>query len=205
MNPTPDVPATPRKARAVRPTLTPEDWLRTAEDLLVDKSVDGVRVDVLAKTMQVTRGSFYWHFVDRDDLLGRLLDRWRLRQTEQVIAAHDRQGVAPAEVLRELLLLPDRGQSARRGGAIELAIRAWARRDERARRVVDEVDSMRLRYMEQIFRRLGLTADLARHRAFLLYGYMQAESLFRVAGDAQERAERRRAIEQLLTPSEPHR
>ena len=189
--------------RATRTPLTPEDWLRMAEDLLVDKSVDGIRVDVLAKTMRVTRGSFYWHFADRDDLLARLLERWRQRQTEQVIAAHARQGIAAQDVVRDLVRLPSRGTAAQRGGAIELAIRAWARRDERARRVVDEVDAMRLQYMAQIFAQLGLDAATARHRAFVLYGYMQAESLLCVASDAAEQAARRAHVEQLLTPVVP--
>lgn len=189
------------QARTARTPLTPEDWLRTAEDVLVDKSVDGIRVDVLAKTMQVTRGSFYWHFADRDDLLARLLERWRQRQTERVIAAHARQGIAAQDVVGDLVRLPSRSAAAQRGGAIELAIRAWARRDERARRVVDEVDALRLQYMAQVFAQLGLDAATARHRAFLLYGYMQAESLFCVAGDAAEQAARRAYVEQLLAPT----
>ena len=51
-------PATPRAQ------LTPDDWVRAATDLLVTKSIDAVRVDVLAKQLDVTRGSFYWHFAD---------------------------------------------------------------------------------------------------------------------------------------------
>ena len=56
-----------------RSQLTPEDWIRAARNLLVSRSVDAVRVEVLAKEMSVTRGSFYWHFKDRDDLLHRML------------------------------------------------------------------------------------------------------------------------------------
>ena len=187
-----------RRRTESRATLSPGDWLRTAADVLVDKSVEGVRVDVLAKMMKVTRGSFYWHFVDRDDLLNRLLQSWKQTQTEQVIAAHSRQGVTPEVVIQDLAGLPFRGASAQRGGAIELAVRAWARRDESARKVVDEVDAMRLRYIEQTFLRLDFSPDAARHRAFLLYSYMQAESLFRAQGSDAEKASRRAFVEQLL-------
>ena len=63
-------------AAAPRTQLTPNDWVRAATDLLVTKSIDAVRVDVLAKQLDVTRGSFYWHFKNRDDLLNQVLQDW---------------------------------------------------------------------------------------------------------------------------------
>jgi AcrR family transcriptional regulator len=191
----------PRRGRPPggKGALTPDDWLRVAADVLVDKSVEGVRVDVLARTLNVTRGSFYWHFIDRDDLLQRLLQKWRLQQTEQVIAANQRQGVTAQGIIHELTGLPMRGDKAQRGGAIELAIRAWARRDPMARAVVDEVDQVRLEYIAQCFRDLGFCSHTARHRAFLLYAYLQSESIFRSLGDETERAERRAYVESLLS------
>lgn len=184
---------------SARTSLSPKDWLRTAADLLVEKSVEGVRVDVLARMLGVTRGSFYWHFTDREDLLQRLLASWKQRQTEQVIAAHARLGVSPVGVVHDLAALPFRGASAQRGAAIELAVRAWARRDERAREVVDEVDAMRLQYIEESFRRLGFGPVAAANRAFVLYSYMQGESLLRSLGSEADKAARRSFVEQLLT------
>lgn len=195
-------PAAPAPGRAERPRdakLTPQDWLRGAADLLVEKSIDGVRVDALARQLGVTRGSFYWHFTDRDDLLQRLLQSWKQVQTEQVIAAHGGQPGDAQTVIRELAELPFHGVSARRGGAVELAIRAWARRDDMARTVVDEVDALRLEYIRTIFRALGFDDPQSCHRAFLLYAYMQAESLFRAQGSDADKAARRRFVEQLLT------
>lgn len=192
----------PPMGRVARPRdakLTPQDWLRGAADLLVEKSIDAVRVDALARQLGVTRGSFYWHFIDRDDLLQRLLQSWKQVQTEQVIAAHGGQPGDAQTVIRELAELPFHGVSARRGGAVELAIRAWARRDDMARAVVDEVDALRLRYIQGIFRELGFDEPQSHHRAFVLYAYMQAESLFRAQGSEADKAARRRFVEQLLT------
>ena len=50
-------------------SLTPERWIEAATEVLVDHGIDSVRVDVLAQQLQVTRGSFYWHFRDREELL----------------------------------------------------------------------------------------------------------------------------------------
>jgi AcrR family transcriptional regulator len=186
-----------------RTQLTPADWIAAATELLVDKSVDAVRVDVLAKHLEVTRGSFYWHFADRNDLLKRVLVSWQEAQTEQIIARYRKQGVEAQALIRELIELPFHGRAAMKGASIELAIRAWARRDEMARMIVDEVDAKRLAYIEECFASIGYRPKEARARAFALYCYIQSESLFRNQGTADDKKERRRYIARSLLAPDP--
>jgi len=168
---------------------------------LIHRSIDAVRVDVIAKIMQVTRGSFYWHFKDREDLLGRVLLSWQEAQTEQIIARYRKQGVHAADLIRELVELPFHGRAAAKGASVELAIRAWARRDDMARRIVDAVDAKRLVYLQECFAELGFDADEAKARAFLLYCYMQSESLFRNQGSAQDKQRRQEFVAETLLAS----
>ncbi|MGA0609853.1 TetR/AcrR family transcriptional regulator [Caldimonas sp. KR1-144] len=193
--------ASPRRRRAPsepRASLGPDDWISAATALLASKGVDAVRVDVLAKRIGVTRGSFYWHFKDRDDLLSRVLQAWRDGATEQVISRFERQGATPLELMREVMSLPFRGRSAVEAASVELAIRAWARHDEMARQRLDEVDAQRLSYIAQGLTALGFPIAEARLRAFALYGWQVAESLLQQHGGAAQRAERRAFMEQLL-------
>lgn len=176
----------------------PEDWIDAARKLLVDRSIDAVRVEVLAKEMGVTKGSFYWHFKDRDDLLRRLLTSWRDEATEQIILRFENRGLPTRELIRDLLSLPFRGSSAQQAALTELAIRAWARRDDMARSIVDEVDAKRLSYIAQCFSALGFDITEARARAFALYSYELSESLLSHQGTAGQKAERRIFIEKLL-------
>ena len=187
-----------KSGKPERNQFTPEDWIRAATELLIHRSIDAVRVDVLAKIMEVTRGSFYWHFVDRDDLLKRVLLGWQEEQTEQIIARYRKQGVQPQDLIVELVELPFHGRAAMKGASVELAIRAWARRDEMARRVVDAVDAKRLTYLEECFVNLGFAAAEAKARAFLLYCYMQSESLFRNQGSTEEKTQRREFVAKTL-------
>ncbi|MEO6031995.1 MAG: TetR/AcrR family transcriptional regulator [Burkholderiaceae bacterium] len=181
-----------------RASLTPEHWVEAATELLSDNGIDAVRVDVVAKILKVTRGSFYWHFKDRNDLLAKLLEAWRLATTEQIIERFESNSGDPRELIKELLSLPLRGRSAARAARIELAIRAWARREEMARRAVDDVDSRRISYIAQCFSALGFRLVEARQRAFLLYAYEVAESiLFNQGSDIQKR-ERGALIERFL-------
>ncbi|MBX3635760.1 MAG: TetR/AcrR family transcriptional regulator [Rubrivivax sp.] len=181
-----------------RSALTPERWIEAATEVLVDQGIDSVRVDMLARTLKVTRGSFYWHFKDRGDLLRAVLQAWRTHATEQLTkrleSAHD----DPREQVRDLISLPFRGRSAVRAARIELAIRAWARRDAMARAFVDEADASRIGYIAQVFSSLGFGIAEARSRAFVLYSYEVAESLLAAQGSGSQRQERARFVERLL-------
>lgn len=199
----------PRKRRAARDeatreTLKPEAWIDAATEVLVDQGIDHVRVDVLATQLKVTRGSFYWHFRDREELLRRVLQAWSERSTENLTKRLESAHPDPREQLRDVLSLPFRGRAAVRGARIELAIRAWARRDEMARHAVDESDASRLAYIAQIFSSLGFPVVEAQQRAFAVYAYVVGESLMASQGSPSQRAERQKFMERLamaaLTP-----
>ncbi|WP_109477560.1 TetR/AcrR family transcriptional regulator [Paraburkholderia sp. C35] len=176
----------------------PADWIRAAHRVLESRSIDAVRVEVLAKELGVTKGSFYWHFKDRDDLLQRMLTAWRDAATEQIIFRFESRGLSPRDLIRDLLALPFRGESAKEAAATELAIRAWARRDEAARNVLDEVDAKRLSYISECFRALGFSASEAKGRGFALYSYELSESLLSNQGTAKQKDERRAFMEKML-------
>jgi AcrR family transcriptional regulator len=185
-------------AGSTRNTLTSEHWSQGALAVLVDGSVEAVRVDVLARELGVTRGSFYWHFKDRDDLLQSVLQTWRTFATDQVIERFETSHTDPRSLLRELISLPFRGRSARRAARIELAIRAWARSDASVRRVVDEVDARRIACHAQCLAALGFSVHEARARAVVLYGFELAESVLVEQGSAAQKAERQALMEQLI-------
>jgi hypothetical protein len=104
----------------------------------------------------------------------------------------------PREQLRDVISLPFRGRAAAKAARIELAIRAWARRDDMARQAVDEADASRIGYHTEVFQALGFADGEARMRAFVLYSYEVAESLLHRQGTAADRQARRVFVEQLM-------
>ncbi|MDO8419803.1 MAG: TetR/AcrR family transcriptional regulator [Rubrivivax sp.] len=195
----------PRKRRraaaapeAARTSLTPETWIEAATAVLVDEGIDHVRVDVLAGQLGVTRGSFYWHFRDREDLLRRVLQAWSERATELLTRRLESASDGPREQLRDVMSLPFRGRAAARAARIELAIRAWARRDDMARQAVDAADASRIAYHTQVFAALGFAGEEAACRAFLLYSYEVAESLLNRQGSAAQKQARSAFVERLV-------
>lgn len=184
-----------------RGTCTPDTWIDAATDVLVEEGIDHVRVDVLAQQLGMTRGSFYWHFKDREELLRRVLQAWRMRATEMLSARLEVAHTDPREQLRDLIGLPWRGRAARRAARIELAIRAWARRDEMAAQALREADDSRIGYIAQVFSALGFPIMDARRRAYVLYSAMLGDALLGEMPDyaAQaQRQERMALIERLF-------
>ena len=182
-------------------------WVEAATQVLVDQGIDHVRVDVLAQQLGVTRGSFYWHFQNREDLLREVLQQWRRLATIELSRRLVEGGLSdPRAQLRDMISLPHRGRAASRAARIELAIRAWARRDALAREALDEADSSRLQVHTDTFLRLGFAAEEARLRAWVTYSTEVAESMLHHLGSDEERLARQAFTERLLcTPlSSPH-
>ena len=169
-------------------------WIAAALDVLADGGIDAVRVEPLAKTLGVTKGSFYWHFADRRALLDAMLRTWMEGRVAAIRQQAAERG-APAIVLRALADLYTRRANIR-GLTIELAIRSFARTDDGAAEAVRSVDQERLRHVTGLFAGLGWTRPDAQARAVLFYSYLFGQSLLDAAVVTQ--AARERAIEALL-------
>lgn len=140
------------------------DWVAAALEAIRKDGIEAVAVEPLARKLRVTKGSFYWHFTDRDAWLTAALRRWEELETEAIIA-----GLAcvddPGERLK--LLLMDITDPSRDYG-VELAL--FRAGDHRlVRPVLRRVVARRMAYVEECYRALGLTGAEARRRAFLAY------------------------------------
>lgn len=92
------------KARIKRPRrrLSRKDWVEGAFEALADRGLPAIAVDALAERLGVTKGSFYWHFRDADDLLSAVVARWEELSVDGVMA--DLVGLtSPCAVLRALI------------------------------------------------------------------------------------------------------
>ena len=165
--------ATERKTRT---QLDRNDWIEGAIEVLADQGVAGLRVEVLAKNFGVTKGSFYWHFKDRQDLLTAVLQLWkegRLRDIEKQTTA------VPGKELEQIHHVIDVYSAVRnrKGMSIELAVRDWARHDAAVNAVVEEVDAYRLECTRKLFLTLGLSDEESHARSILVFAYVFGHSL----------------------------
>lgn len=188
----------PTKRVKDRP-LTEADWVEAAIDILVDENVRGIQLHKLCDRLGVTKGSFYWHFKKRSDLLAAMLNTWRSRMTLNVIRSVTRAGPGGMERLRHLLALPRRPKS-QAFAAIETSIRDWARRVEMPRKAIWEVDQIRMSFFEQIFRDHGFDETEARKRSYIAYCAMMGDSvLHKTLGDQVAEQDYIDKVMELLT------
>lgn len=154
--------------------LSERDWVDAGLELMIQSSVETVRVEPLAKLLGVTKGSFYWHFKDRDALLQAMLRTWRRRSTAVLIEVIERDEGSHAARLRTLLSNTNPG--GRNAMKLELSIRLWASRDPVAAEAVRDVDFLRLRSIGTLYSRMGMKPADARAAAFLVYCFMLGET-----------------------------
>ncbi len=152
------------------PKLSRDDWLDAAFRAVVEGGFDQVRVLVLAAALGVTRGSFYWHFVDHAELVSALLARWRARETAigQALAAQSTDDPqADLDHLLEVALA--HGGTDLENMRFELALRGLGRRDAAVAQMLLEVDQLRMGLFESKFLRLTGNPKTAADLAALFY------------------------------------
>lgn len=159
--------AAPQPGKAPRRTLSREAWIAAARRVLEAKGIGSVKVDHLARRLGVTRGSFYFHFRDRKDLLGALLDDWRQRNCEpfgRLAREAGLDGAALYEAITDFWL-PHGDFSPE----LDLAIRDWARLSKPVAAAVREADETRIDLLVKALEAMGHGRDEAVVRARISY------------------------------------
>jgi AcrR family transcriptional regulator len=139
--------------------LQPDNWIRAAFARLANEGIESVRIELLARDLGVSKGSFYWHFRDREDLLTCVLDRWEADETEW-LAATDVKMRAAARWARFVEHCADLNHAR-----LEGAVRSWAQRDEgmstRISTRISGIDKKRTAHIASVLRDIGFTAPSA--------------------------------------------
>jgi AcrR family transcriptional regulator len=164
-------------------------WVGAALETLRKAGVGAVRVERLAADLGITKGSFYWHFRDRGELLDALLEHWAREMTD---AEFERLEAMPQGLRPRLVALAE--DVLERGmGRYDPAIRAWARTDRKVAAAVAQVDRRRVRALAAFFEEGGFTPAQARTRARLFYTFLLGEP--QVRSPAREAGELARMVE----------
>jgi AcrR family transcriptional regulator len=170
-----------RPSKVQRTALDREAWIKGAIAIMAEHGTEQLRVEILAKRLGVTKGSFYWHFKDRRDLQDAVLAFWRDGRIRDIRKQTQAQPGGEAAALLHTIEVYSSARN-RKGIAIEAAVRDWARRDPQAAAVVEEVDAERLSCACRLFLACGIKEDEAQARSLMLYAYVFGVSLMRCGG-----------------------
>lgn len=137
--------------------LTADAWAEAALEAMASGGLDAVAVEPLARALGVTKGSFYWHFENRDALVRAALELWERHETLDVVSGLEDEPDPQERIFKVFR----RANSSYRAGRLYLALAAASDNPivgERVRRV----SQMRLEYLQRCYRGLGLSEIDAR-------------------------------------------
>ncbi len=150
--------------------LTKVAWIRHGLASLSEEGPDAINVGRLATGLDVSRGSFYWHFADIADYRSALLDAWEKSMTDAVIfQLKDESGADRLSLLLKQAFEADR--------KLEMALRSWAANDSKVARVVGKVDQRRISYIATLLIESGVAEDVANSRSTFTYWAYLGQSL----------------------------
>ncbi len=153
--------------------LSREDWLENALIELSRTGQAGLRIEGLSAALGVSRGSFYWHFEDRNDFIHALLEYWYEEYTAGAPAIVGRDGGSAEERLLRLMRLVHDQDLTRH----DLTVRSLATLDSQFSRTVKKVDRFRLDFIQSLFAEMGFTDDQLRIRARACLAYLTVEHI----------------------------
>lgn len=186
----------PRKAINIKNRrLSREDWLSKALKFVANDGGEVLAIDKLVVKLGVSRGSFYWHFMDRTDFVNQLVDYWAQMFT-MAIADEISQSNESAE--KRLLLLANKILSLRLA-RYDVAIRSWAVHDPVAMRQVKKVDKFRFNYVRSLFSEAGFEGDDLEMRTQTFVVFYSMESGLSVSLSRKKKLELVKLRHALLT------
>ena len=184
------------KPRPAKKTLDRDAWLKKALDILFAHGISQVKIEVIARKLKLTKGSFYWHFRNRDDLLRSMVEWWRENQL-RFISGLTHSHADPQGIIRAVITFTQHTEDSNH----DIAMREFARFNKQAARAVAEVDQLRVSYLSEMFLAAGFDAIEASLRARTLYFYQVGEYTTSLAPALPEREEMAERLYRLLVSS----
>ncbi|MCP4765703.1 MAG: TetR/AcrR family transcriptional regulator [Gammaproteobacteria bacterium] len=142
------------------------DWLLKALEIFVEEGIDSIRITRLANELGVTRGSFYWHFQNREDLIDSLVSFWKDKNTAAITDSVAQASSLADGIFRFFEICIDDSQFDPR---LDLALREWARRSTEIRALLDGEDETRIGALQKFYQRFDYPMPQALIRARVLY------------------------------------
>ena len=144
-----------------------ELWLDAAYKVLVRSGVDAVKVMPLAKSLNMSRTSFYWHFDDREALLDALIKRWQEKNTTNLV---DRTEAYAETITEAMFNLFDCWIDTKLFDAgLDISIRNWAQQSPTLKKLLAQTDRDRITAICAMFARFGFDDNQADVRAHTVY------------------------------------
>ena len=146
--------------------LAADDWVAAGLEVLVESGIAGVKILPISTRLGVTRGSFYWHFSGRKELLSQLLAAWEGKNTEAIVEA----ATVPGSLIERYVALSRLWLGwSDFDPRLDVAVREWGRSDKEVLARVRAADERRVAALATMVEPEGHSPEMTLHRARTLY------------------------------------
>jgi AcrR family transcriptional regulator len=174
--------------------LSRDDWARAALAAIARGGIEAIAVEALAARLGATKGSFYWHFKNRDALIEAALAEWERVSTDAVMELLEGE---PDPAVRLKRLFSGAFEMGRADRAIEVALLNPGH--PTAIRAVGRVMRRRIAYIADQLEMMGWAPDEAMDRAVLVsYLYVGRIQIAHVAPGVVGTDTQRRYVELIF-------
>jgi AcrR family transcriptional regulator len=150
---------------AVGNRLSEDDWIQAGYAILAAEGLKALRIDRLRGRLDVTEGSFCWHFDGMPSYRTALVESWGELRDQDRRHIDDIRAIPPRERLSVTMTSSDNP----RPWTLERAMREWARSDEAVAASVRTADRRLLRAVRQAFLDYGFEQEEADGRASVTF------------------------------------
>ncbi len=169
-------------------------WMEKTLEKIGEVGVASIQVELLARELGVTKGSFYWHFKDKQELIREALVYWYDSATRLISQAAKRNFDDPRDRLRYVYKLALNIRYDVPGGAVERALQEWARISTLATEITQRVDQERISFLADAYIELGHSELEARQTATLALAQLTGINVLLRSQPNRDRSEYLRAI-----------
>jgi len=152
------------KNHSKKKSLNPSDWEVATLNVIAHQGVSAVAVENIAKDLGVTKGSFYWHFSNRKDLIVTALKRWQ-KDDREMIKEKVLSILEAQERLKAWFSLSAEPLQSHLIYATLLA----DRQHDFVAKVMKEVTLERLNFLQQSYQGIGYDESRSKQQALLSY------------------------------------
>jgi AcrR family transcriptional regulator len=155
-----------------RERVSKADWLEKALDVLESSGIDEVKIERLARELNISKSGFYWHFKDRKELVRAMITYWEQEFTSVVTANHEILNASPRERIYLTMKMILENNLTR----LELPMRSSAEKDPVAWEMLNRVYQIRLDFFRSALSEMGFDGEDLEMRVHLLTCYHTWES-----------------------------
>ena len=135
-----------------------ENWVKKGLLILKRKGITGLKIDTLAARLKVTKGSFYHHFENYEDLEKAIAESWKNDLQKSLLNA---QSNSVADSLRRFYSSVNVEEESK--------LRNWAQRSKHAKTAIEEIDKNRIEFLHETYTK-KYSPEAAKAKAYLEYG-----------------------------------